>query len=167
MTLFEFIKTDKSATKIFGKSEINIIKKQLLGLNLSQSEKNRLSRDIRLKFEFIKKCSVYKEEFKIKKGGEVYKQLELLRDTMLLDGYGKNLKKIYIFGSFVKNQMSFESDVDISVEFSKTNLKDSSFFKKRMMSESNELFDISIFNNLPKKIQDEVKLNGKIFYENK
>lgn len=165
MTLYEFIKNEKLARTIFAKGEIDIIKKQLLGINLTQSEKNRLSRSIRLKFKFIKKCSVFKDEFEIKKGGEIFKQLKILKDNMLLDKLGKKIKKIYIFGSFVKNEMDEFSDVDIAIEFDSIDLKEATLFKKRMMVKKNKLFDLSIFNNLPKNIQDEVKNNGKILYK--
>lgn len=167
MTLFEFIKDESLARKVFGKAEIEIIKKQLLGINLNQSEKNRLSRDIRPKFEFIKRCSVFKEEFNIKKGGEIYKQLAILRDKMLLDKEGKKIKRIFIFGSFAENKMTSESDIDISVEFTKINIKEASLFKKRILAEKKEIFDLSIFNNLPENIKEEVKRNGEIFFKDK
>ena len=54
MSLIQFLKKENNARKIFGKRELKIIEKQLFGLNLTQSEKNRLSRDIRKKLEFIK-----------------------------------------------------------------------------------------------------------------
>ena len=54
MSLINIIKTNKDIRKIFGKKELVIIEKQLLGVSLTQSEKNRLSRDIRKKFEVIK-----------------------------------------------------------------------------------------------------------------
>jgi predicted nucleotidyltransferase len=167
MTLYEFIKDEPLTNKIFGKGEIEIIKKQLLGLKLKQYEKNILSRSIRKKFNLIKKISVYKEEFDIKKGGEIYKQLEILKEIMLLDEIGKNIKKIYIFGSFIENKMSTNSDVDIAVEFKNIDKKETSKFKKRILEQKNNLFDISIFNNLPINIQKEVKKNGKVFFESK
>lgn len=167
MTLYEFIKDEPLAKVVFGKKEIEIIKKQLIGIKLKQYERNILSRSIRKKFNFIKKCSVYKEEFEIKKGGEIIKQLEILRDLMLLDKIGKNIKKIYIFGSFVENKMSSNSDVDIAIEFKNIDKKEISKFKKRILEQKKDLFDISIFNNLPTNIQNEIKKNGKVFFENK
>ena len=55
--LLNFLKSNENARKIFGERELKIIEKQLLGVNLTQSEKNRLSRDIRLKFNFIKETA--------------------------------------------------------------------------------------------------------------
>jgi hypothetical protein len=57
MGLLELLKKSENARKIFGKRELKIIEKQMLGVNLTQSEKNRLSRDIRKKLEFIKEIS--------------------------------------------------------------------------------------------------------------
>ena len=52
-SLKHFVTHDDSARKIFGKKEIRIIQKQLDGITLTQSEKNRLSRSVRKKFEVI------------------------------------------------------------------------------------------------------------------
>ena len=54
LTLKTIIKNHKEIRKIFGKKEIKIILKQLEGISLNQSEKNRLSRDIRPKLNIIK-----------------------------------------------------------------------------------------------------------------
>lgn len=167
MTLYELIKNDPLSLKVFTKAELEIIKKQLLGINLSQSEKNRLSRDIRPKFKFIKRCSVFKEEFEIKKGNEIFKQIEILKNNILLDKIGNYVKKIYLFGSFIQKNMSNKSDIDIAIEFQDIDIKEISQFKKRILIEKHEIFDISIFNNLPDEIKNEVKNNGKIIYENK
>ena len=167
MTLFNFIEKEPLATTIFGRAEIQIIKKQLLGIKLTQSEKNRLSRSIRPKFEFIKRCSAYKEEFSIKKGGEIYKQLDLFKEKLLLDEKGRDIKRIYLFGSFIENKMSQDSDVDVAVEFEKVTLKEASLFKKRIMIEKPDIIDLSIYNNLTRDIQKQVKNEGKILFEDK
>ena len=72
MNLIDFLKKSKDSRKIFGAGELKIIEKQLLGINLTQSEKNRLSRDIRKKLGFIKEASRFEEEFILKKGDIVY-----------------------------------------------------------------------------------------------
>ena len=53
-SLLQFLRENKNARKIFGERELKIIEKQLIGVDLTQSEKNRLSRDVREKFKFIK-----------------------------------------------------------------------------------------------------------------
>ena len=58
MELLDSLKADKDSRKIFGSKELKIIEKQLMGIKLTQSEKNRLSRDIRKKLRFIKEIPV-------------------------------------------------------------------------------------------------------------
>ena len=70
MGLLKFITESKESRRIFGEKEIKIIEKQLLGVNLTQSEKNRLSRGIRKKLEFIQRIARFEDEFKLKKGLE-------------------------------------------------------------------------------------------------
>ena len=67
MALLRFLNKSEDSRKVFGARELKIIEKQLKGVNLTQSEKNRLSRDIRKKFDFIAKVSRFKEEFNLKK----------------------------------------------------------------------------------------------------
>ena len=69
MSFLEFLKLNKDARKVFGERELKIIEKQLYGINLTQSEKNRLSRDIRKKLDFIKEAARFSDEFKLKKAG--------------------------------------------------------------------------------------------------
>ena len=165
MTLLEIIKNNEDAKLIFGPGELRIIKKQLLGVKLTQSEKNRLSRNIRPKLNFIKKCSLFTDEFEVKKGGEILKQIEIIKDKILLDKKGKEVIRIFIFGSFVENKMSMDSDVDLAVEFKEINKKEASLFKRRILFEANKILDISVFNMLPKNIKKEVSNNGKTIYE--
>ncbi len=53
MDLSQFLKKTPEARKIFGQRELKIIEKQLNGISLTQSEKNRLSRDIRYKISAV------------------------------------------------------------------------------------------------------------------
>ena len=76
MNLINFLKKNKNVRKIFGERELKIIEKQLLGIRLTQSEKNRLSRDIRKKLDFIKEASNYTEEFELKFRAEIKKLIE-------------------------------------------------------------------------------------------
>ena len=54
LRLKNYLKINENARKIFGKKELEIIIKQLEGIHLTQSERNRISRDIKPKLEFIK-----------------------------------------------------------------------------------------------------------------
>lgn len=163
MTLVTFIENE-DCTKLFGKKEIEIIKKQLKGINLSQSEKNRLSRSIRPKFALITQLSAYKDEFQLKKGGHFLKQLNLFKPEIFSDILAKDIKNIYLFGSFVEKKMSLDSDIDIAIEFEESKEKDLLQFKKRMLEQKPDCIDISIFNALPKPIQSHIKNNGHIYY---
>lgn len=164
MNLLDFIKSNENARKIFGKRELKIIEKQLLGINLTQSEKNRLSRDIRKKFEFIKEASKFSEEFELKKGRVIKDKIEKAKKIILEDVFFKKIKRIILFGGVVKKELTFKSDIDIAVEFTDINLKEATLFRKRVLGEVDEKVDVQVYNILPDKIKKEIKME-KIIYE--
>ena len=127
MDLLKFLKENKNTRKIFGKRELKIIEKQLHGINLTQSEKNRLSRDIRPKLKFIEKCYNFNEEFELKKGLINKRLIEEAKDIILKDKFRHKIKKIFLFGSIVENKMNFRSDIDIAVLFDKINKREERF----------------------------------------
>ncbi|MAH03693.1 hypothetical protein CMI39_03320 [Candidatus Pacearchaeota archaeon] len=163
-SLLNFLKTNENARKIFGKREIKIIEKQLFGINLTQSEKNRLSRDIRVKLNFIKEVSRFSEEFNLKKSSIIKKLIEETKSIILEDILFKKIKKIVLFGSVIENNITFKSDIDIAVEFLEINLEQATTFRKRISGKVNSKVDIQVYNNLPKKIKKEIDLNGRILY---
>ena len=164
MNLLRFLKENKNTRKIFGKRELKIIEKQLLGVNLTQSEKNRLSRDIRKKFEFISKASKFEEFFKLKKGWTIWDIINEAKEIILEDILFKKIKKIILYGSIIENKLSLKSDIDMAVEFDKINLKEATLFRKRISGKVNKRVDIQIYNHLPKKIKREINSKGKIIY---
>ncbi len=166
MRLLRFLNSSKNARKIFGKRELKIIEKQLLGVNLTQSEKNRLSRDIRQKLEFIKEAARFSEEFKLKKGYEIKKMIEEAKEVILKDILFKKIKEVLLFGSFVENKFTFKSDIDIAVKFDKITIKESALFRKRILGKVNQKVDIQVYNHLPSKIKKEINNKGKIIYKN-
>ncbi len=161
MFLLNLIKKSE-ARKIFGKRELKIIEKQLLGVELTQSEKNRLSRDVRKKFEFIRKASMYEEEFKIKKGAEIQRVLEIVKEELVNDIERKNIKEVKLFGSYVENKLRLQSDIDVSVEFKKTDLKKATVFRKRLLGKIPEKVDLQVYNILPEKVRNEIDVKGKL-----
>lgn len=165
MRLLNFLKSNQNTRKIFGKRELKIIEKQLLGINLTQSEKNRLSRDIRKKFEFIEKAQNVSDEFKLKKGVIIKEIIEEAEGIILNDVLHKKIKKIILYGSAVNNTLTFKSDIDIAVVFSDINLKQATLFRKRILGKVNQRVDIQVYNHLPKKIKKRIKHTGKILYE--
>ena len=105
MNVLQFLKINPFSRKVFGENELKIIEKQLRGVNLTQSEKNRLSRDIRPKFEFIKECAQFKQEFDIKKNALNKILIEEAKNTILQDYLAGRIKSIIVFGSFVEKKL--------------------------------------------------------------
>jgi predicted nucleotidyltransferase len=165
MNLLAFLKDNEFSRKIFGKRELKIIEKQLNGISLTQSEKNRLSRDIRPKFKFIKECSIFKNEFELKKGFISKKIIEEAKKIILNDILSKNIKSVLLYGSIVENKMTMKSDLDLAVVFDKIDLKEATLFRKRVLSKTNSKIDVQVFNILPSKIKKEILRRNKVLYE--
>ena len=161
----ELLKNPNSR-KIFGKVEIDIIIKQINGITLTQSERNRLSRDIRPKLEFIKKISLFKNEFDIKKNTVNEHLINNAIKIILNDPLSKQINAILLFGSIVEGNFSLNSDIDICVIF-KTNisLKESTLFKIRILGEVNSKIDISVFHHLPNKIKKAIIKKHKVIFK--
>lgn len=165
MGLLEIIRKNKDLRKIFGERELKIIEKQLLGVKLTKSETTRLSRDIRKKFEVIKEVSKFSEEFELKKASEIKSLIEEAKEVILESKYFQKIKRIFLFGSFVQNELTLMSDIDIAVEFNDISNKDATKFRAEISGRVSDKVDIQVFNLLPKKIQKEILNNGKIIYE--
>lgn len=163
-SLLNFIKKNRDLRAIFGARELKIMEKQLLGINLTQSEKNRLSRDIRKKLKVIKEISKYQEEFELKKASEIKIIIKDIKEDILSSEYFPRIKKIYLFGSSVKNERTFRSDIDIAVEFiGDISLKKATEFRIKFSGRDD--LDIQVFNILPEKIQKSILNNHKMLYE--
>jgi len=164
--LLNFIRKSENIRKIFGKREIKIIEKQLLGVSLTQSEKNRLSRDIRKKFRIIKEINKFSEDFDLKKGSVIKDSINEAVEVIKEDFLFRGVKKIFLFGSVVENSLTFRSDIDIAVEFNKINLKESTKFRARISGKLSDKLDIQVFNTLPEKIKNSILKNHKVIYNN-
>ena len=165
MSLLNFLKNNEDIRKLFGKRELIIIEKQLNGINLTQSEKNRLSRDIRRKLGVVKSLADYKEEFGLKKGTKVKEEIEEAKEIIMNDELGSKIKKIILFGSSADNTRTFRSDVDIAVIFKEINEKEALKFRLRVLKNLREDMDIQVYNVLPDKIKKEIDEKGKVLYE--
>ena len=119
LMLREFLKSNRNARRIFGKKEIDIILKQLDGISLSQSEKNRLSRDIRPKLMLIKEISKFEDEFELKKDADNLRLIDKAVQLILQDELKDKIKAILLFGSHVRGIVTKRSDIDICVIFDK------------------------------------------------
>lgn len=167
MGLLNFLKNEENSRKIFGQRELKIIEKQLSGINLTQSEKNRLSRDIRKKFDFIRKVSRFEEEFELTKGADIKKIILEAKKVILNDVLVKKMNKIVLFGSAAENKLNYSSDIDIAVIFDNINLKDATLFRKRVLGNMPDKVDIQVYNILPQKIKREIDQKGKMLYVRK
>ena len=167
LILTELLKTNNNARKIFGRKELEIILKQLDGLSLKQSEKNRLSRDIKPKLEFIKEISDFKDEFELEKNQNNKRLIEKAIKIILEDKLKNNITAILLFGSFADNSFTPSSDIDISVVFkNKISLKETTEFRIRVSGNLSEKIDVQVFNILPQKIKREIARNHKVLYKN-
>jgi predicted nucleotidyltransferase len=165
MNFVDFLKSNENARKIFGVRELKIIEKQLFGINLSQSEKNRLSREIRKKLVFIKEAHTFASEFELKKGAIIKEYIEEAKKTILQDPLFKKIKRIIWYGSTLENKATFNSDIDIAIEFFEINSKEATLFRKRIHGKVNQRIDIQAYNHLPQKIKSEIDLKGRVLYE--
>ncbi|MBI2632390.1 nucleotidyltransferase domain-containing protein [Candidatus Pacearchaeota archaeon] len=165
MNLLEALNKNLNVRKIFGKRELFIIKKQLLEVPLTQSEKNRLSRDIRKKLEFIGEISKFKDEFKLKRGSVVNALIKDMEVHIIESKYFPKIKKIILFGSTVEKKRRLDSDIDIAVEFVKIDLREATEF--RIKFNYNKYVDVQVYNILPDKIKKEIDEKGEVLYERK
>ena len=163
--LLNLIRKKNGLRKLFGERELKIIEKQLLGVNLTMSERTRLSRDIRQKFRVIGTLSQFASEFDLKKGAEVKKLIEEAKGVILKSKYFPRIKKIILFGSTVDNQRTLRSDIDIAVVFNTITEEEAVRFRLDVFFD--ERVDIQVYNVLPEKIKKEIDLKGKILYERK
>ena len=166
MNIHQFLKKTPEARKIFGERELKIIEKQINGINLTQSEKNRLSRDIRKKFQFIKKISKFEDEFDLKKAQSINSMIQEAKEVILEHPLRNKIRKIIVFGSFVKNELTIRSDIDISIEFSSITKKQAFDFRKDVLGKVPDRLDIQVFNFLPEKIKKSILKDHKILYKN-
>jgi len=168
MSLIQFLKTGENVRKIFGKRELEIIEKQLNGINLTQSEKNRLSRDIRSKFECIIQLSTFKDEFGLIKNQRNKRIVQKAVSIILNDELKKEIKTILLFGSFADNSFTNNSDIDICVVFKKEiSLKEATNFRIRISGQLPDKIDVQVFNTLPFKIKKSIAENHRVLYKSK
>ncbi len=167
LLLTEFLRNNKNSRKIFGKKELEIIFKQLGGLPLTQSEKNRLSRDIKPKLEFIREISKFENEFRLKKDQDARKIIDKAVKVILQDKLKEKIEAILLFGSRVTGIVTPRSDIDICVVFDDIEKENADRFRIRISSEFSEKVDIQVFNTLPQKIKRAIARNHKILYKSK
>ncbi|MAH47985.1 hypothetical protein CMI37_19340 [Candidatus Pacearchaeota archaeon] len=160
-----FLKKSPLARKIFGKRELVIIQKQISGIRLTQSEKNRLSRDIRPKLRFIREVNKFENEFELKRGAENKKLIEIVIEAIREDKFFSRIKEVWLFGSIVTNEMTVRSDVDVAVLFKEITKREAANFRIRVFGRVPDKVDIQVFNVLPEKIKKSILKNHKVLYK--
>ncbi len=164
MALVDFLERKKElARTLFTEAELKIITKQTIGISLSQSEKNVLSRSIRKKLQCIKECALYQDEFSLKKAQG---SKRIIHDVLEHLKQNKEIHKIYLFGSFLRKDFDEQSDIDLAVEFRNISEKEATNFLIKNYAYASEQIDLSVYNSLPQKIKDEIQKNGRCIYEN-
>jgi predicted nucleotidyltransferase len=163
MDLLDFLNRSSDARLIFGERELVIIKKQFLGVRLTQSERNRLSRSIRPKFAFVKDAARFDDEFKIKPGARIKRIVKETVDMILQDPIGKRIKKIVLYGSVISGQMAPSSDIDIAIDVPGVDTTEAMQIRKRLHGIVNDKVDIQIYQVLPQKIQSAIDGGREIY----
>ena len=167
MSLLNTIKKDKNIRRIFGERELVIIEKQLLGVTLKASEKTRLSRDIRKKFEAINALIPFANEFKLKHGAVINEMVSEAKEVILESKHFQKIKRIVLFGSAAEHQLTLRSDIDITVDFEQITKQEAIRFRLDVLRKMNEKMDVQVYNFLPEKIKKEVDAKGRSLYERK
>ncbi len=165
MSLLTTIKKNPNVRRLFGKRELIIIQKQLLGVSLKESERTRLSRDIRKKFDAIQELAKFSEEFHLKKGAEIKKIIEEAKEVISQNRLFSRIQRIILFGSAVENTLAFSSDIDIAVVFTHITQEEAIRFRREISGKVNERVDIQVYNVLQNKLKKEIAIKGKILYE--
>ena len=145
--------------------ELKIIEKQLMGISLTQSEKNRLSRDIRKKMDFIKEISKYEFDLNLKKGSEIDNIINETLEIIQNSPHISKIKRVLLFGSTADKTRIFRSDIDIAVDFENINESEAGKFRVYILGRANKIIDIQVYNVLPDKIKKEIDKNGKIIWK--
>ncbi|MEK6833490.1 MAG: nucleotidyltransferase domain-containing protein [Nanoarchaeota archaeon] len=166
MDLIQFLKANENSRRIFGERELKIIEKQSNGISLTQSEKNRLSRDIRKKLQFIKEISKFEDEFDLKKAQSIKLIIQEAKETILEHPLRGKIKRILLFGSFIENKLTIRSDIDIAIEFSDITKKQAFDFRKEISGQISDKIDIQVFNFLPDKVKQSILKNNRTLFKN-
>lgn len=167
MGLLEFLQRDADARLIFGKRELQIIRKQLLGEKLKQSERNRLSKFIRPKLRFMRSCVTFADEFELKRKHRLKSLVQKTIRLMLRDKLAKKISAILLFGSHAENLPTYRSDIDICAIFDEINPKEAAEFRIRTMANLPDIVDVQVFNVLPIWVKLGIAQNFKILFKRK
>ncbi|MBU1930159.1 nucleotidyltransferase domain-containing protein [Candidatus Micrarchaeota archaeon] len=163
--MLSLVRSNPALRRLFGKRELVIIEKQVLGVSLSQSERNRLSRDIRPKFRAVLELAPFAAEKNLKKGSQIKELVEEAKEVFLEHRLASRIIRVWLFGSTVENKRLLRSDVDLAVKFDSISAKEALLFRKETLAVLPAQLDVLVFNELPSKIKEEIQFKGRIVFE--
>ncbi len=154
------------ARKVLGAREIAIVRRQLLGLPLTQSERNRLSRDIRAKFRFIAACrELAPDELELKSGQTIKRIIDKSVCAIQEDEVFPDVLAIVLFGSYADGTAIWRSDVDIGILFREEPSSESGTKALlRLYGELPKKVEVTIINHLPIRIRATLARNHKVLW---
>jgi len=163
MDVLTFLQQHPDARKIFGKRELVIIRKQLLGLRLTQSERNRLSRDIRRKLTFVDALARFRDEFGLSHGAQLKRTLNEAKEAILEDSAGPRVNRIVLFGSVLSGDLTLTSDIDLAIDVPGISLRDATALRRRLLGKLPEHVDVQVYSTLPAHLKSAVD-KGKVLF---
>lgn len=163
MDFLEFLQQHPDSRKVFGKRELVIIRKQLLGLRLTQSERNRLSRDIRRKLNFVEDLARFRDDFRLSHGAQLKKALNEAKEVILDDPVGSLVSRIILFGSVLSGDMTLTSDIDIAIDVPGISVRDATVLRRRLLGKLPEHVDVQVYSTLPTTLRNAVD-KGKVLF---
>ncbi|MDP3742427.1 MAG: hypothetical protein Q8R15_03870 [Candidatus Micrarchaeota archaeon] len=167
MGLLDFLKREEKASRlIFGKRELQIIRKQLMGESLKQSERNRLSKFIRPKLRFMADCGKYSEEFELKRKATLKTLIKDTKKAILKDKLGRKAIAILLYAPKIE-QSSGATSIHLCAMFKEIKTREAEKFRMRITKRVPEIVSVQVFNTLPIWIRLEIARNYKIVYESK
>lgn len=154
------------ARKVLGAREIIIIRRQLLGLPLTQSERNRLSRDIRPKFRFIAACSeLTTDELELKAGQTIKCIIDKSVRAIREDEVFPDILAIVLFGSHADGTAIWRSDIDIGILFrEEPSVESGTKALIRLYGEIPDKVEVTIINHLPIRIRATLARNHRLLW---
>ncbi len=165
MGLLSLLRSGSGLRRLFGKRELAIMEKQVLGVSLSPSERNRLSRDIRPKFQAVLELAPFAQEKNLKKGSQIKAWVEEAKEVILQHKWGGRVVRVWLFGSTAEKKRLLRSDVDLAAEFDSINAKEALAFRKEILAVLPEQLDVLVFNELPSKLKQEIRSKGRVLFE--
>ncbi len=164
--LVGFLQGNSEVRRLFGKRELVIIKKQAWGVKLTQSERNRLSRDIRRKLEVVVQLAEFKDEFRLKCGSALKERIGQVMAAIHRHPLFLKIRRVWLYGSTVDEERTLDSDIDVAVEFEGVSEAEGWNFRRRVMGPFDEKIDVQVYNFLPAALKNEIR-KGRILYEKK